>query len=198
MTAVLERDYRAAKVVLQTKHDEEFALLIVRQTAIMNSNIGAGNSANLAGIQAINANELRQWQALCVVEKAKLHTVSCWEFRKLIETQQLILASAAFPGVSGASVNSDVLAMQAQVVSIAHAAYLLRKKAGEVAHNTLMRELLAEQEEAVRSNESQQHPPAQQQQHPSLQQQQRFPPPPMYPNSYSLPPGLPPPPHMNY
>ena len=65
-----------------------------------------------------------------------------WEFRKLLYTQQILLASAKLVGFQGPTVDSTVITFQSKVCSVMHSAFYLRARVGETSHVNMLNKQL--------------------------------------------------------
>jgi len=146
----------------------------------------------LAAVQQANDKERNSFEAQSEAQRNQLLASIAWEFRKLLYTQQVILASAKLPGFQGPTVDSSAIAFQSKVCSVMHSAFYLRARVGETSHVNMLNKQLESLERFIQTQVKTE--PTQQPQFQTAHFQLPLPPPPPMP--FPQPPQFPQPPPM--
>ena len=146
----------------------------------------------LAAVQQANDKERNSFEAQSEAQRNQLLSSIAWEFRKLLYTQQIILASAKLPGFQGPTVDSSTIAFQSKVCSVMHSAFYLRARVGETSHVNMLNKQLESLEKFIQTQVKTE--PTQQSQFQAAPFQLPLPPPP--PMQFPQPPQFSQPPPM--
>ena len=105
----------------------------------------------LAAVQQANDKERNSFEAQSEAQRNQLLSSIAWEFRKLLYTQQVILANAKLPGFQGPTVDSSAIAFQSKVCSVMHSAFYLRARVGETSHVNMLNKQLESLERFIQT-----------------------------------------------
>jgi len=137
MTALKEESVVKAEKSLQMK--------IAADRETMEADLDARASVAGGAIEAVqqaNDKERNSFEQQAQARRNQLQSSIAWEFRKLLYTQQTILASAKLPGFVGPTVDSTVITFQSKVCSVMHSAFYLRARVGETSHVNMLNKQL--------------------------------------------------------
>ena len=137
MTALKEETVVNAEKSLQTK--------IAADRETMEADLDARASVAGGAIEAVqqaNDKERNSFEQQAQAQRNQLQSSIAWEFRKLLYTQQILLASAKLVGFQGPTVDSTVITFQSKVCSVMHSAFYLRARVGETSHVNMLNKQL--------------------------------------------------------